>query len=83
MTYGLLEFDRGNIQIVKDSSYRGHESSELFTLMTYKYLTNIAKGYSVNIKGKKAIIAKTLCLKLSNETASDIFRKFLKARALR
>lgn len=83
MDVGLLEFNNGTIQTIKEQSYQEHKSSLLLSLMTYEYLTKIAKAYSVNTKGKKIDIANALGLKLSTVETKSIFKDFLKIRALR
>ncbi len=82
LNVGLLEFNNDKIQLIKESQYREHELSKLFALMTYDYLINTAKKHSIDVKGKKRNIAKALCLKVSGVEASEIFKKFLKMRAL-
>lgn len=80
---GLLEFNAGNVNLVKTASFEEKSPEYILSLMTYSYLRKVSKKFNVNPQGKKKDIAKSLLLKISSDEAKEVFKAFLNTRALR
>jgi len=80
---GLLEFNKGNIELVHDASLNEKNVEYLLSIMTYAYLRKVAKNFNVRIDGTKHDMAKRLSHKILTSEAKAIFRDFLKTRTLR
>jgi len=80
---GLLEFNKGNIELVYDASFNEKDMEYLYSIMTYTFLRTVAKRFNVHINGTKQDIAKRLKQKTTAPEAKTIFKNFLKTRALR
>ncbi len=81
--FGLLEFDRGTVKIMKNASMQESKPEQNLSLMTYSYLRKIAKRFNVQNNGKKIDIARHLAQKIPASEANEIFKVFLKTRSLR
>jgi hypothetical protein len=80
---GLLEFNKGKLKSIQNASFQEKNADYRLSLMTYDYLRNIARAFSVGIEGKKQDMAERLSRKLSASQAKTIFKDFLKTRSLR
>lgn len=79
---GLLQFSNGNVQLIDDAATQEHEKATLLSLMTYNHLRKIARGFKVDMKGRKQAIAKRVSKYLTEDEAIDSFQQFLRTRAL-
>lgn len=80
---GLLEFSNEKIRLIENASFQEKDSEYFLSLLTYAYLTKIARQFNVSAEGKKRDIAKKLSREISTNTAKTIFKDFIKTRALR
>jgi hypothetical protein len=80
---GLLEFNEGNVNLVKNASYEEKSPEYILSSMTYGYLRKVARKCNANTEGKKKDIAKSIVSKISTTEAKDVFKDFLRTRALR
>jgi len=80
---GLLEFNEGTVNLMKNASFEEKSPEYILSLMTYGYLRRVSRKFNVNAEGKKKDIAKSLLSKISPTEAKDVFKDFLKTRALR
>lgn len=79
---GLLEFTNGEINNIYDASFQEKYKADLLSLMTYNYLRKIAVTSKVDLKGGKRAIAKRLSQKITLKETKNLFKEFLRTRAL-
>lgn len=80
---GLLEFNKGHLKLIQSACFREKSADYRLSLMTYDYLRNVARAYSVSAEGKKQDMAERLSKTLLASHAKTIFKDFLKTRSLR
>jgi len=80
--FGLLQFSKHRINLTQKSSFHPPEKATLLSLMTYRYLKEIALTYGVKYEGGKQVISQRFSSMISQYEAQGFFQEFLKSRAL-
>jgi len=80
---GLIEFDKGSARIVNNAVYEEREVRLLLALTTYNCLIKQTRRFRIVSKGRKQDIANRLAEKISKEEAIEVFKDYLRHRALR
>jgi hypothetical protein len=80
---GLIEFEKGTAKVVQDATYAKKDVEYLLSLMTYNYLRRSTQKLKIASAGRKQDMAKHFVEKLTEEEATEVFREYLRTRALR
>jgi len=80
---GLIEFDKGTVRVVNNAVYEEKDVRLLLALMGYNFLVKRTRKLKIVPKGRKQDIANRLAEKISKEEAIEVFKDYLRHRALR
>jgi hypothetical protein len=80
---GLIEFNRGTVNIKKQAVSEEKNIETVLSLVTYDRLVKLARTNNIRSTGSKQEIALELKQHLSKKQLLEFFNNYLKSRALR